>query len=171
LLTLAIFSQNKEQTSSEASFSSEQTDPVQENSILEPSRGFEAIQERELSPSELRQQLLEKEQSNPLNYLSVTGSMSQNKVKTRHGTMFRSSKWKVDGYMLEAYISNTATIASFKDITISVSFISSTGSIIDNTDFVVYDFVPANDAISIKQKIYAPEGTSNYEISVVKAKY
>ena len=171
LLTLAIFSENKEQAPSEESFSSEQTEPVQENNVPVPSRDFEPFEERELSPSELRQQLLEKEQSNPLNYLSVTGSMSENKVKTKHGTFFRSSEWKVDGYMLEGYITNSATIASFKDVKVRINFISSTGSTIDNTDFVVYDFVPANDGISYKEKNYPPEGTVTYGISVLSASY
>lgn len=175
LLTIAFFTQNKEQTPSEELFSSEQTEPVQENNVQinssSQTNDFEPFQERELSPSQLRQQLLEKEQSNPLNYLSVNGNLSENKVKTRHATMFRSSKWKKDGYNLEGYISNSATIASFKDIVVRVSYISGTGTIIDNTDFVVYDFVPANDAISIKQKVYAPEGTSNYEVSIVSASY
>ena len=124
-----------------------------------------------LFKKELKQQLLEKEQSNPLNYLRVTGSMSENKVKTKHGTFFRSSEWKMDGYILEGYITNLATIASFKDVKVRINFISSTGSTINNTDFVIYDFVPANDGISYKEKIYLPEGTATYEISILKAKY
>jgi hypothetical protein len=171
LLTLVIFSQKKEQTPSEESFLSEQTKPVQENNVSVTSRDFESFQERELTPSELKQQLLEKEQSNPLNYLRVTGSMSENKVKTKHGTFFRSSEWKMDGYILEGYITNLATIASFKDVKVRINFISSTGSTINNTDFVIYDFVPANDGISYKEKIYLPEGTATYEISILKAKY
>lgn len=175
LLTIAFFTQNKEQTPSEELFSSEQTEPVQENNVQinssSQTNDFEPFEERELSPSQLRQQLLEKEQSNPLNYLSVNASMSENKVKTRHGTMFRSSEWKVDGYMLEGNITNSATIASFNDVTVRISFMSSTGSTIDNTDFVVYDSVLANDGISFKQKIYPPEGTSNYEVSILSAKY
>lgn len=175
LLTIAFFTQNKEQTPSEELFSSEQTEPVQENNVQinssSQTNDFEPFEERELSPSQLRQQLLEKEQSNPLNYLSVNASMSENKVKTRHGTMFRSSEWKVDGYMLEGNITNSATIASFNDITVRTSFISSTGSTIDNTDFVVYDSVLANDGISFKQKIYPPEGTVTYEVSIISASY
>jgi hypothetical protein len=31
--------------------------------------------------------------------------------------------------------------------------------------------VPANDGISYKEKIYLPEGTATYEISILKAKY
>lgn len=175
LLIIAIFTQNKAQTSSKEPFSSEQKSPVEENNIqINPStqtKDFEPIEKREMSPSELRQQLLEKEKTNPLNYLSINGSMSENKVKTKHGTMFRSSEWKVDGYILEGYITNTATIATFKDITVRISFISSTGSTINNTDFVVYDFVPANDGISYKEKIYPPEGTVTYEVSILRAKY
>lgn len=175
LLTIAFFTQNKEQTSSEEPLSSEQTEPIQENNVQinssSQTNDFEPFEERELSPSQLRQQLLEKEQNNPLSYLSVNGSMSENKVKTKHGTFFRSSEWKVDGYMLEGYITNTATIATFKDITVRISFISSTGSTIDKTDFVVYDFVPANDGISYKEKIYPPEGTVTYEVSILSASY
>lgn len=175
LLTIAFFTQNKEQTPSEELFSSEQTEPVQENNVQinssSQTNDFEPFEERELSPSQLRQQLLEKEQSNPLNYLSVNASMSENKVKTRHGTMFRSSEWKVDGYMLEGNITNSATIASFNDVTVRTRFISSTGSTIDNTDFVVYDSVLANDGISFKQKIYPPEGTVTYEVSIISASY
>jgi hypothetical protein len=120
---------------------------------------------------ELRKQLLNKEQSNPLKYLTVKGSMKENKVKTQHGTMFRSSKWKKDGYILEVYIGNSASIASFKDVKVVVSFISNTGSVIEGTDFIVYDYVPSKNGITYKQKIYPPEDFSSYEVSIADAKY
>jgi hypothetical protein len=125
----------------------------------------------ELSPNELREQLLNKEQSNPLKYLTVNGSMRENKVQIRNGTMFRSSKWKIDGYILEVYVDNSASLATFKDVKIVVSFISSTGSVISETNFIIYDYVPSKDGITYEQKIYAPENYSSYEISIADAKY
>lgn len=160
LLVIAISNQNKNSHN-------EQSNTSSKTNISTPD-----VQEKtELSPDELRKQLLNKEQSNPLKYLTINGSMRENKVKTQHGTMFRSSKWKKDGYTLEGYIGNSASLASFKDVKVVVSFISNTGSVIEGTDFIVYDYVPSKNGITYKQKIYPPEGFSSYEVSIADAKY
>lgn len=170
LLIIAISTQNKDSLNEQSNSSS----TTNNTSLIDSTASIstpDASEKKELSPDELREQLLNKEQNNPLEYLSVSGSMKENKVKTQNGTMFRSSKWEKDGYILEGYIGNSATIASFKDVKINVSFISNTGSVIKETDFIIYDYVPATNGITYKQKIYAPEGTVNYEVSIVSASY
>lgn len=170
LLMIAISTQNKDSINEQSNSSSIVTNSSLIDSTTNTSN-FDAPKKKELSPDELREQLLNKEQSNPLKYLTINGSMTENKVKVQNGTMFRSSKWKKDGYILEGYIGNSASIASFKDIKIVVSFVSSTGSIIEETDFIVYDYVPSTDGITYKKKIYAPEGFASYEVSIADAKY
>jgi hypothetical protein len=160
LLVIAISTKNKNSHN-------EQSNTSSKTNISIP----DVQEKKELSSNELREQLLKKEQSNPLKYLTVNGSMRENKVKIQHSTMFRSSKWKKDGYILEGYIGNSASIASFKDVKVVVSFISNTGSVIEETGFVVYDYVPSTNGITYKQKIYAPEGFSSYEFSIDDAIY
>lgn len=171
LLMIAILTQNEDSVKEQPESSS----TTNSNSSFVDStsnfKTFEVEEKKELTPNELREQLLNKEQSNPLKYLTVSGSLTENKVKIQNGTMFRSSKWKKDGYILEGYIGNSASIASFKDVKIRVSFLSNTGSVIEQLDLIIYEYVPSTDGIVYKEKVYAPDGFSNYEVSIVDAKY
>lgn len=127
------------------------------------------IRQKELFSDELRQELLNTEKNNPLKYLSAESSMSENNVQIQNATMFRHSKWEVDGYILTGSIENKATLASYKDIKLRVIFYSKTKSKIKSEDFVIYDFVNPNNKINFSQKIYPPQEMADYQISVVNA--
>jgi len=128
-------------------------------------------EKKEFSPEELRQKLLNKEIENPLKYLNVVElNMTPNEVQIQKPTMFRHSKWEVDGYNLVGNITNNATLASFKDIELKVDFFSKTKSKIVSINFVIYDFVNPNGKINFTQKVYPPEGTISFEVSVLGAK-
>jgi hypothetical protein len=118
---------------------------------------------------EIRDDLLKKEQNSPLEYLTIDATLNENKVQTRNPTIFRRSKYKIDGYILKGTISNIATFAVFKDIGIKVTFISKTGTKIGSEKFIVYDNSSPNNNINFEQKIYLPEGTANCEHTIVSA--
>jgi hypothetical protein len=125
----------------------------------------------EKSADELRDVLLAKEQNKPLKYITIGASAKVNRVKTRNGTLFRSSKHKNDGVLIEGIISNSATLATFKDIVYRVNYLTNTGTIIDNEDFTIYEFLYPSNYLSVKQKIYPPEGTASVSFEIIKASH
>lgn len=120
---------------------------------------------------EIKQDLLKIEQKSPLNYISIEASERPNKVRTRHGTFFRSSKYEIDGVLVEGYILNNATLAVFKDIEYRIDYVSATGTVISSERFTIYNFLYPNNNLEIKQKIYPPEGTSYVNYKVLKASH
>lgn len=121
------------------------------------------------SAGQLREELLKNEQIKPLDYLSINASEKQNEVQTRNGTFFRSSQHKIDGYIIEGFIVNSATLAKYKDIVFRVNYISGTGTTISSEDYTVYDVVIANEAIEFKQKVYPPLATSSFSYEIVNS--
>ena len=80
---------------------------------------------RQKSPEELRMELKILEQSSPLDYVKIAEGASMNPNQTREAGLFRDAEY--DGYILNGAINNTATIAKFKDVTITIEFFSKIG--------------------------------------------
>jgi hypothetical protein len=90
--------------------------------------------------------VLEVERANPSQFLTADGTYNR--------TLF-GKKIKVHGS-----VTNRATVANFKDITIEVVYYSDTRSEIERERFLLYDFVPANSTKSFEWKISPPSGTN-----------
>lgn len=151
-------------------FKSKNIDSIEkEDIVIKNEKKIEVNSVKEMTPYELRKELLKKENSNPLNYLKVEQNLTANRVQTQHATMFRHSKWEVDGYNLTGVIINNSTLAIFKDIKLEIIFYSKTKSKISSIDFVVYEIVNPQSKVEFNNKVYPPEGTSNYEVNVKNA--
>lgn len=94
---------------------------------------------------ERKMSVLEVEQADPARFLRAFGNYNR--------TLF-GKKIKVHGS-----VTNSATVANFKDIEIEVVYYSATRSIIDRERFTLYDFVPAHSTKSFEWKISPPQGT------------
>jgi hypothetical protein len=127
------------------------------------------IANEELSPEDLRKQLLKKEQNNPLKYLTIGASFKENRVQTRNATVFRHSKHKSDGYIFSGFIRNSATLATFSDIVVEVSFISSTGTLISSEEIIIYDRSSPDMDINFDKKIYPPDDTSSFDYKIIRS--
>lgn len=90
--------------------------------------------------------VLEVERANPAQFLSAEGTYNR--------TLF-GKKVKIHGS-----VSNKATVANFKDITIEMTYYSDTNSEIKRERFVLYDYVPAHSTKSFEWKINPPGGTN-----------
>jgi predicted nucleic acid-binding Zn ribbon protein len=87
---------------------------------------------------ELKQELYQKEISNPKNYLSV------------------QYQWRVNlggNTILEGYVINNATIAGFKNVSIRASFYSKTDVLLGEETFTIMEFVPAGRSAAFRHKI------------------
>jgi hypothetical protein len=108
----------------------------------------ETYQEKKVS-------VLEVERANPSSFLVADGNYNR--------TLF-GKKLKIHGS-----VTNRATVANFKDITIEVIYYSGTESEIERERFVLYDFVPAHSTKSFEWKIKPPSGTNTIGWNAINA--
>lgn len=100
---------------------------------------------KELTEEELKEQLHKTECSSPTNYLG--GELSYVPI---YKNLFSS---KIKGVKLTLKISNSSTLATFKDIDISLNFISKTGTSIMKESIIIYEFIKPNKTIKYKNEI------------------
>ena len=81
---------------------------------------------------------------------------------------------KVKGLKLKCKISNSATIANFKDIKALVTFKSKTGAIILKEEINIYEFIAPNSSIKYKTEIEITnqqyKDIESFEWTVIDAK-
>jgi len=72
--------------------------------------------------------------------------------------------------VVKGKISNTATVVSYKDVTIKISFFSKTGTLLEEDEETIYNEVKPGETIEFKSKFYAPKGSSDVKLNVLNAK-
>jgi hypothetical protein len=105
--------------------------------------------------SDLRNELESKEKRNPKTYLSVDYNLNYR--------LF-SGKDEIKGT-----IYNSATIATFKDVILTVTYSSNTGTNLYSENFVVYDFIYPGSSTDFNIKTYSPEGTKQIGVKIKSA--
>lgn len=119
--------------------------------------------------AELRHELSESEAADPAGMLSITGNMEENKILIQKPDFFHHSKYATDGYIIRGIISSKASIASFKDAVVQITYLTETNTELTTTDTRVYKYFPPNEATSFERKVYPPENTKNFAMRVVSA--
>lgn len=107
------------------------------------------------STEELKEDLGEKERNNPTEYLIGETSYHTNLI----GEM-----------VITGHVTNKASIATFKDIELTVSCLSKTGTEIGSKKFVVYEVIPPKQTSDFKFKTFAPEETADVKATISDAK-
>lgn len=126
--------------------------------------------ERPKTAEELKLELALQEEENPTQYIqTIDVTMKENKIQTRNATLFRSSKHKIDGSIISGTIKNSATIAKFKDVVLTVSFMSQTGTVIEQKDYVIYEFYQPKSSKPFELKVYEPSATEKFNVEVKNA--
>lgn len=106
---------------------------------------------KEKSPEELKAELISRERENPTRYLDVTGTYRKNLIGET---------------VLEGKITNTATLAVFKDVVIKASYMGPSGTIISEENFTKYQLIYPRGAIEFKFKTFAPKQTETVSINI-----
>ncbi|KAF5067045.1 hypothetical protein DSECCO2_257690 [anaerobic digester metagenome] len=118
------------------------------------------------SPEQLRMELAIQEKSQPLFYLSTDElTMKQNLVK--ESSFFSDAEY--DGWIVEGVIKSTATIAKFKDIVITVQLYSQTETLLEEKEFIIYEFFEPNSTKPFKVKLYPTEVCKRFNVFVKSA--
>lgn len=110
--------------------------------------------EQPKTAEELRAELLAQEQATPAEYLAATGTSRRN---------FLSQ------LVLEGDIASTATLATFKDPVLSVTWISKTGTEVGTKKYPIYELVQAQGTTHFKLKTDAPGYVATVALGVLGA--
>lgn len=102
-----------------------------------------------------KETLEETEKKNPKRFLSVDGYKRRNLIRET---------------VVKGTITNKATVTSYKDIDVEISFYSETGALLLKDHEVVYKVIAPNSSEDFKYKTYAPKGSDSVSMKIVNAK-
>ncbi|MEO6682519.1 MAG: FxLYD domain-containing protein [Ginsengibacter sp.] len=102
-----------------------------------------------------REALLELEQKSPTKFLTVT---SQDKKNLLGQTVIKGK------------LTNTATVAVFKDVTIQLFFYSKTKALLETDTETIFERLEPGQTREFKTKYFAPKGTDSVGLKVMNAK-
>lgn len=119
------------------------------------------------SALQLKEELKSQEHDSPSVYLSLENVLMQNN-KIKNAGLFTNAKY--DGYLLEGQITNTATLAKYKDIQINVLLNSKTGTTLSDKTYTIYEYILPNSSKDFSIKVDAPDETASYNASIINAK-
>ena len=102
-----------------------------------------------------KEDLLKKEQKAPQNFLVVSGHNKKNLVGQ---TVIKGS------------VTNKASVATFKDVDIKLSFYSKTKALLETDKETVYETLAPGVSKNFKTKYFAPKGTDSVALEILGAK-
>lgn len=105
----------------------------------------------------LRKELMKMEMENPLEYVSIDYN---------HTYRWLAAKEEYSGY-----IYNNATLATFMNFVVRVTFLSKTRTAIDTKTFTVYEYCEPNSRVAFKIQTEAPSGYAYHQVEVIRANY
>lgn len=111
----------------------------------------EVVAEADGAAAELRAELLAQEQSDPTTYLVVAGTHRRNFI----GQL-----------VLEGYVGSLATLATFKDPVLSVTWYSKTGTEVGTKEDPIYELLPAKGKAHFKLKTDAPDYVATVALGI-----
>lgn len=101
-----------------------------------------------------KETLAQKEQKNPARFLQVTN---------------RDRKNLIGQTVVIGYFTNTATLCTYKDVQIKLSFYSKTGSLLEEDIETIYETIAPGKKVKFKTKYFTPKGTDSVAIKVLSA--
>lgn len=113
--------------------------------------GLTASVERPKSAAELRAELLAQEQASPEEYLQVDATYHRNFINQ---------------LVLEGDIASTATLATYKDPVLAVTWVSKTDTELETVQYPVYEVVRSQGSTHFKLKTKAPGYVASVRIGI-----
>ncbi len=103
----------------------------------------------------VKETLEEKEKKNPIRFIAANN---------------RDRKNIIGQTVVIVNLTNNATIATYKDIALKLSFFSKTSVKLDEGNETVYETLKPGQTIKFKTKYFAPKGTDSVAVKVMDAK-
>lgn len=104
---------------------------------------------------ETKVSLEEKEKKNPEQFLVATSLDKKNIIGQK---------------VIRITIQNKASVCTYKDVKVRISFFSETGTRLTEEEETIYKSILPNSSIKHKTKYFAPKGTDDVRVTVVDAK-
>lgn len=104
---------------------------------------------------EKKENLADIEKKNPVRFLSVSGHDKKNLIGQT---------------VVKGTLKNKATVATYKDVELELSFFSKTGALLEKDIEIVYDKIEPGKETDFKTKYFAPKGTDSVALRVLNAK-
>lgn len=104
---------------------------------------------------EKKESLEDMEKKDPVRFLTVTSHDKKNLIGQT---------------VVKGTLKNTATVASYKDIEVELSFFSKTGSLLEKDNETIYETIAPGKETDFKTKYFAPKGADSVALKVLRAK-
>lgn len=114
------------------------------NSDSKKSDSVDKYQETKMSVEDM-------EKKNPVRFLTVSG-------KDKHNLIGQT--------VVKGTITSSAAVVVFKNIDVSISFYSKTGTLLEEDHEIVYEELKPGVSIDFKSKYFAPKGTENVQMKI-----
>lgn len=119
------------------------------------SNPFLTLENSMASYSEKVESVEDVERANPSRFISVTYNTRENLI----GEL-----------VINGTVSNEATVASYKDLVLRVSYYSKTESLLAEEEFTIYEYFGPGKSTSFKKKLPYYRNTRSVDLSFVSAK-
>ena len=73
--------------------------------------------------------------------------------------------------VIKGSLGNGASVATYKDIELQLSFYSKTGALLEQNIETIYETLPPGKSVTFKSKYFAAKGTDSVAVKVITAKY
>lgn len=107
---------------------------------------------REKTVEELQAELYDKECRTPLKYLSETHDISYRILSGKH--------------QVSGEIFNSATMATFKDVVLTLTYYTQTGTELGSERFAIYKYCYPGQSVSFDIRTYSPKGCKSLSVEV-----
>ena len=105
----------------------------------------------------LQQEFMKMEMEHPLDYLSIDYD--------------HTYRWFAGKEEYSGYIYNNASMATFMNFVVRVTFLSKTHTAIDTKLFTVYEYCAPNSKCPFKIQTEAPSGYTYHQVELIRANY
>ena len=119
------------------------------------------------SPEELRMEIKAQEQSSSTAYLVIEGGIILTPGRVREAGSLKDSEY--DGYFVQGIIRNTATIAMFRDVVLTVQLYSQTDTVIEEQDYMIHELFDPGSFSVFSIQVDAPKVTEEYKVRIKSA--
>ena len=107
------------------------------------------------SYNETKESLLKKEEKSPSRFIVVKGNSKKNIVGQT---------------VVKGTLHNTASVATFKDVDIKLTFYSKTKALLETDRETIYQILNPGESQDFKTKYFAPKGADSVALEVIGAK-
>ncbi len=87
----------------------------------------------------------------------------------REEGIFNAAEYSTDGYIIAGTIKNSASIATYKDVVLKITYFSKTETVISTEEKTFYELYAPNSNVEYSLKVYPPDDFSTFSVELISA--